>query len=270
MLPPGDRANLAGGYFIPTWTFPGVVSTGPVIFGGRDDGLTIWGRTMGGKLVYAGGAFNGHNRGAALSNDSDKFLYAGRLKYDLWDAEPNPAYYESTTYHGSANILSLGVSYQTQQEGVGTSTAKGNYKAWSMDALFEPKMIAGSGVPTLEANYYKYDLGALDCNSGEPGAPVCVGGTDNFGGLVAGKAMMVSGAYLFPAQVGWGKFQPFVRLQKFDRDVSNTERKATDLGVNYVINGHSARITTQYTKLKDTRLAVQDQKQFYVGVQLLY
>jgi hypothetical protein len=141
-----------------------------------------------------------------------------------------------------------------------------------VDFLFEPKAMGGSGTPTFEAAYYKYNLGGvLDCGSGEPGAPACPGG-DNIGGQVAGKAMLVSGAYLFPGKVGWGQFQPFLRFQKFDRDVSNTDSKATDIGVNYVIKGHNARVTTQYTKLKDTRLAPAptDTRQFYVGVQLQY
>jgi hypothetical protein len=270
MLPPSDRANLDGPFYISAWAYPGVVSNYPNLAVGRDNGALIWGKPAGGKLVYSVGAFNGHNRAATLSNDSDKLLYAGRIVYNFWDPEPNPAYYESSTYYGSNDILSLAFASQYQSDGVGTTAAKGTYKTWSVDGLFEKKS-NGGGVPTIEGAYYKYKLGgALDCGSGEPGAPACPTGADNVGGQVAGKAYMLSGAYLFPGKVGWGQFQPFVRYQKFNREVSSTTNKATDIGVNYVIKGHNARISAVYTKFNDSRLATPSAKQFVVGVQLQY
>jgi hypothetical protein len=73
-------------------------------------------------------------------------------------------------------------------------------------------------------------------------------------------------------KVGWGQFQPFVRYQKFERDLSNTTSKAYDFGVNYIIRGPDAKISLMYTKLDDTRLrpADTDIRRFTLGVQLLF
>ena len=272
MLPPSDRANLYGPFYVTAWAYPGVVSNYPNIAVGRDDGAMIWGKPFGGKLVYSVGAFNGHNRVSGLSNESDNLLFAGRLHFNFLDVEPPPAHYLGGTYFGAKDIFSIGLAGNVQSDGVGTAAKPGDLKIWSIDGLFEKKL-GGGWVPTLEGAYYKYNLdGAVDCNSGEPGSTACPSG-DNTGGQVDGKAYMVSAALLFPTKVGWGQFQPFVRYQKFDRDVSDTRKKATEFGVNYIINGSNAKLSAVYTKFDDDRVAAsskQEWNQFVLGVQLQF
>jgi hypothetical protein len=100
MLPPSDRANLYGPYFAVPWSFPGVASAYPAIFAGRDTGAMVWGRPLEGKLLYAFGAYEGHNKVAGLSAQADKPLYAGRLAFSFLDAEPAPAHYTGGWYGG--------------------------------------------------------------------------------------------------------------------------------------------------------------------------
>ena len=271
MLPPSDRANLAGPFYATAWSYPGVVSNYPNIGVGRDDGAMVWGKPFGGKLVYSFGIFDGHNKAASLSNNSDKVLFAGRLHLNLLDVEPPPAHYLGGTYFGAKDIFSIGLAGQSQSDGAGTAAKSGNLKIWNLDVLFEKKM-AGGFVPTLEGAYYKYDLGgAIDCNSGEPGAVACPS-ADNVGGQVEGKSYMASAALLFPGKVGWGQFQPFIRYQKYERDVSSTTNKATDFGLNYIIKGANAKVSAVYTKREDSRRAPgqTDIDQFVIGVQLQY
>ncbi|MBI1175716.1 MAG: hypothetical protein GC139_10700 [Sideroxydans sp.] len=271
LIPPTDRSNLDGPFYLNAWQFPGVVSAYPTLSIGRDNGILAWGKPMDGKIVYSVGAFTGHNVAAGGSNDGGSLLYAGRVAFNLLDAEPAPAYYTASTYYGSKDILTVALVYQTQKNAVGSSPAlRGDYKSWSTDLLFEKKL-AGDGVVTMEGAYYKYGLGTVDCGSGEPGAAACVAG-NNVGGLVAGKAYLATAAYLFPQQVGVGKFQPFVRLQNFKRDVSQTTNKQSDIGVNYVMDGHNARISAVYSKLSDNRLAAAlvNRNQFVLGYQFQF
>ena len=268
MLPPSDRANLYGPYYAVPWSFPGVASNYPSIFAGRDNGLTVWGKPLGGKLVYAVGAFDGHNKVAGLSGQTDKMAYSGRVAYNFWDAEPAPAYYTGGWY-GSKDILTVGLAGQQQQDGVGTAAAPGKLSVWSADLLLEKKL--GIGVPTFEAAYYKFKLGALDCGSGEPGAPACLAG-ENVGGQVDGKATLLGAAWLFPHASGPGTMQPFLRWQRFERTVSSTSAKQFDLGVNYLIRGPNARLTAQYSKLRDDRAPAprNDVGQVVLGAQLIF
>jgi len=272
VIPPSDRSNLDGPFYLNAWQFPGVVSQYPSLAIGRDNGMLAWGKPMGGKFVYSVGAFTGHNAVAGDSNAAASPLYAGRLVYNFFDPEPAPAYYNASTYYGSNNILTAALVFQHQNDGVGSSpSAAGNYNSWSTDFLYESKE-TGSGVVTVEGAYYKYGLGAVDCGSGEPGSVPCVGTGTNVGGLVAGKAYLATVAYLFPEQIGMGKFQPFVRFQKFNRDVSQTTNKQSDIGVNYVMDGHNSRISAVLSKLEDTRLspALSSRNQFILGYQFQY
>jgi hypothetical protein len=268
VLPPSDRANLASAYYANAFQYPGVVSQYPAIFAGRDDGATVWGRFFEGKLNYGFGVYEGHNNVSGGSNDSDELLYTGRIAYHFFDVEPSPAYYTTNTYYGSNDIFTVGFAFYMQDDGVGTAADRGDYLGWNADVLFEKKLRAG--VLTLEGAYYDYDLdGARDCGDGLPGAVACPSGR-NVGGLVEGQAYLGTIAWLFPAKIGWGQFQPYLRYQLFDRDFGDTENEQVDLGVNYVIAGHNARVTAVYSRLDDEVLANGDRDQFLIGVQLIY
>lgn len=264
MLPPSDRANLDGPYYLSAWYYPGVVSQYPAKFAGRDNGLTVWGRLADKKLTYALGAFRGHNKIAGASNADGNLLYALRLQYNFFDPEPNPAYYTSSTYYGSARVLALAFAGMYQSDGVGSATNKGDYQAWNVDALFEQKL-AGGGVLTLEGAYYDYDTDdKTDVATNFGGA----GPTDNVGGLNQGDGWLAGVAYLIPTKLGWGRLQPHFRYQTFDADLTNVTSKQYDYGVNYVINGHNTRMSLTYSKSEATGAA--DTDRIVLGVQLQF
>jgi hypothetical protein len=247
MLPPSDRANLDGPYFISSWSYPGLVSRYPAKFAGRDDGVTVWGKVFEKKLTYAVGVFNGHNRIRGASNEGDNPLIAGRVAFNFWDVEDNPAYYTSSTYYGGANVLTLAVSAMSQKDGVGTALRKGDFFGWNVDALMEKK-IAGGGAFTLEGAYYDYDTdGVADVSPSFGGA----GYTANVGGLVQGKGYLGSVGFLFPTEVGPGKFQPVFRYQQYDVSLTDQKLKQYDFGVNYILKGHNARLSLEYSHQTD-------------------
>ena len=261
MLPPSDRSNLDGPYYLNTWSFP-MGSQYPAKFAGRDNGATVWGKLADKKLVYAVGAYQGHNRFTGASNQSAQPLYAGRIQFNFWDAEPNPAYYCSSTYYGGKEILALGVASQSQKDGVGTAAKKGDYKGLSVDGLMETK--AGIGWLTVEAAYYKYDTGGVvDFNPPSTAAP-----TANLGGITQGPSNLFSVAYLVSGAVGAGRLQPVVRYQKFDADLAKVVTKRTDAGLNYIIEGHNARISATFSKIKVGNGP--DTNAFILGTQLQF
>lgn len=243
-LPPSDRSNLSGPYYLATWDFP-FVQNYPSIFAGRDDGLAVWGQVGGGKFKYQVGAFQGRN-GVGTSNQSDSLLYAGRLTINLWD--PEPGYYNDSTYYGAKEILAFGLTAQSQSDGVGTALNPGDFNAWSIDALMEKKL--GKDVLSVEGAYYRYDTGVVDPT------------------LIDGDGFFVQVSYLIGAKVGSGKFQPHVRYQTLDETNAGQERKRYDVGVNYIIDGHNARITAIYAKEENGTGSTPDADLFKIGVQL--
>ncbi|EGK72070.1 MAG: hypothetical protein GY848_18295 [Methyloversatilis sp.] len=260
MLPPTDRANMAGPYFANVWEYP-MVSQYPNAFTGRDDGALLWGNVLGGKLLYSFGAFQGKNRGAGLSNDGDTPLYATRIAYSFLD--PELGYYGTNSYFGAKDIFTVGFAYQMQKDGVGTALAKGDYKAWNIDALFETKL-AGGGVVTLEGAYYDYDTdGVVDVAGGN----ILCTNINNCGGATAGDAYLLTAAYLIPTKIGIGQFQPYVRYQEFSPDAGG-KADQWDLGLTYVMAGHNARITGVYSDMESAAGVKTDK--FILGVQLMY
>ena len=243
LLPPSDRSNLDGPYYLSSYNYPGVVSAYPARFAGRDDGVVIWGKLIDKKLVYSAGVFRGHNKIEGASNQGGDPLFAGRVAFNFWDVEDNPGYYESSTYYGTADILTVAVAGMVQKNAVGTVADRGDYKAWNVDALMEKKVLDGGAV-TLEGAYYHYDTdGVIDVGTSFDGAS----STDNVGGITAGKAYLASAGFLFPQVVGIGKFQPVVRFQEFDASILDIKTKQYDASLNYIIKGHNARLSVDYS-----------------------
>jgi hypothetical protein len=258
MLPPSDRANLDGPYYLLAWAYPGVVSAYPNLAVGRDDGVLAWGKVMDKKVVYSVGAFEGRNRAtlnalaAPTSNQSANLLYAGRVAVNFWDPEPAPAYYTGSTYFGAADILTVALAGMKQSDGVGSATVSDDYTAWNMDVLMEKKLSAG--VVTLEGAYYKYDFSEAAATAD--------------GAVAPGKAMLAGAGFLFPTKFGVGQLQPYYRYQKFDADGAFTDSKQHDFGLNYIIDGPNAKISATYTKLE--RTALPDIKMVVAGVQVQF
>ncbi len=225
-LPPSDRSNLSGPYFLNAWVYPGV-HTFPNEYAGRDDGFAYWGQYAGGVVKWQLGFF-----GMPAGGTPDP-RFAGRVTVNLFD--PEPGYYNSSTYYGGKDILAFGATLQHQPAPDEAPDEAAN-TLWSLDALFEKNF--GVGVLDVEGAFY------------------------GFGGADQGTSFFVLGSFMFPEQVGIGNLQPMLRIERLavsEGDVFNSmpvaddaSRLGIDAGLNYIINGHNARLaaTLRYTSIK--------------------
>ena len=247
-LPPSDRANLSGPYYLNGWSFP-IAQRYPAIFAGRDNGIAYWSQTDGGKVKYQFGAFegvDGPNGGADL-------LYTGRLTVNFLD--PEPGYYNSSTYFGSRDILAVGlVSYQQSNAAGTTGIGAGDFSGWSIDALYEKKL-DNDAVLSLEGAFYNYD-------------------SDDMAGATAqGDGSFALVSYLYPEKVGpeklQGQLQPYLRIQQYDDEfaVGSGKTDQVDFGINYIIDGHNARISLQVSDIDDD-IEDKDYHSVSLGLQL--
>ena len=249
VLSPSDRANMAGAYYSLGGGYWQLVASrygaNGGIIAGRDDGVVVWGEVADGRLGYSIGAFEGHTLGIgsltqsqasqAGTSSKDSLMYAGRVQYNFWDREPG--YYGTGNYLGAKDILAIGIAGRYQKNGVLTGDpvtptpgAKGDYTSYNIDFLLEKK-IPGSGAVSFEAAFYDYD-------------------TDNVIASEEGEAYSVAAGYIFQQTVGWGRFQPFVRWQRFNDD-ANIKPKQYDVGLLYVIDGYNAQLSGTYRKTKN-------------------
>ena len=251
MLPATDRSNSDGPYYLSTWDFPflsdGFNAVGKL--GDRDDGVTVWGDV--GAFKYWVGVYEGNDHGAPTATFGDRLLYSARVQYNFMD--PEPGYYLQSTYYGEKKILAVGLVANYQGGGTGAPTG-GNPPAFvtgfgnvAVDFLWEEKMaVLGDGTATVEAAYYYFGRHGF----GETGTPGSLAGPFDVG---AGTGFLFSVAYLIPGKVGWGQFQPHIRYQGFNDSDTSAHNPAPnnvaryDIGVNYVMVGHNARITLVYS-----------------------
>ncbi len=276
LLPPSDRANMDGPFYINVWSYPGIASVYPEQYlDGRDQGATFWGVVANQRLTYAVGGFQGRES-SALNNSgrggSKNLMFTARLNYNFWDTMLDPAYYASSSYYGTKDVLALGLAGMSQKNGVSTNTGvSADYKAWNLDFLLEKKVLDG-GAFTLEGAYYKVDTqNTLDsyCSA--------VNATDCWGGAVAqGTSHLGTVEFLFPQKLGWGKFQPYYRYQDFKPDAVDSglalgqalRSQKNDVGINYVIKGDDERFTVAYEQTN--RAGMPSINAFIVGMQLQF
>ncbi|WP_438019470.1 hypothetical protein WMF18_10505 [Sorangium sp. So ce315] len=250
MIVPSDRSAFSGPWSMGPWNYPGFFEPyappigprqGPL---GRNDGVTVWGKAAGGLFKYYVGAFN-------LHDSSVSPLYTARVNISLLD--PEPAYYQKSTYLGEKSILALGVAGEVQREGSVESLPppaagappgvprKDTFGEVNADLLFE-KNLGAAGTLTLEGAVYKY-----------------FGEFERFD-----YSYFALASYLTPSNVGVGKLQPLVRLQQA-KPKGADPFLLIDAQMGYIIEGHAARVALGYQR---SDLSGEKGNALFLGVQV--
>jgi hypothetical protein len=242
---------------------------------GRDNGITFFGKIHPGgtHFQYVGGIFTGLQSGGNAcnlptlsqasgapvvvtpatyggpcgANQSNQLKYVGRLTWNLLNEEKNPGYYTSGTYYGTAgDILALAVGGEYQNGGAGTAINSAVYGNFTTDVLYEKVLGTNGGVVTVNGEFKRYwaqnlaaftDASSGSINSAGVGsACFCTFAGTSWTGYVL---------YLFPHEFGIGKFQPYGRYTGQNSEFAHV-REEFELGLNYVIAGHNARISTYW------------------------
>ena len=231
-LPPSDRSNLDGPYYLnAAYHFP-ITGFGYLGAGccGRDNGIAVHGDINGGKFKWAYGVFEGIRGGSDID---DNVKHTARIDVALGD--PEPGFYTGSTYFGAKQLATLGVIFHHEKDAAGTAADQGDFTGVGADLLIE-KTIGSGAVLNLEGSYFDWDL---DDKVGT-------------GFLLQGNSYLVLASYLSPNKVSLGgikgQLQPYARYQSFDRDQTNAAANRgtvdrTEAGINYVIDGFNAKIT---------------------------
>ncbi len=227
-LPPSDRANLSGPYFQNAWTYPGNVNAYPSVYAGRDDGVAIWGQINGGQFKWQVGAFD-------MGGGTADPRLAGRITLNLLD--PEPGYYNSSTYYGEKDVLAISgvLQYKSAPDGADDSAEDA---IWNVDALFEDSF-RGAGTLDIEGAFY------------------------GFGGADQGTSFFALASFLIEPKLGMGQLQPMFRVQRAawgDGDTFtafgtpftapegvDATLLTLDAGLHYIISGHNARLAATFS-----------------------
>jgi hypothetical protein len=250
-LVPTERGELNGPYYHAVFDgfrtpfnqadFSGNFGAGGAGVYGRDNGAVFYGKIHPGgtHLQYVASVFTGLQSSAGVGpNQRNSLKYAGRLTWNLLNDESNPGYYTSGTYYGTAgDILALAVGGEYQNDGAGTLVDRSMFGSVVTDLLFEKVLPGNNGVFTVNGEFKRYWAPDLTVASFAPGA--------NCFCMFSGTSWTGYALYLFPQEVGIGRFQPYGRYTGLNSQFGGA-RNEFELGLNYVIAGHNARISTYW------------------------
>ena len=249
MLLPTDRNTLNNAFYTASYSglrdaahsagFSGNFNNGAGLYG-RDNAATIWGKVHPGgmHLLYAFAVSQGLRSG---TNQGSSLMYTGRVQLNLLNDEPMGGYYTAGTYYGTAgDIVAIGISGQHQKDGAGSNnTAWGvsDVTNFSVDAMVEKLLPNNAGVLTFNGQFKRQWARYNGSAFGDPAGCFCV---------FSGHSWSVQALYLIPAKIGVGRFQPYAQYTAINA-LDSANRNEWQGGVNYVIDGHNARVAAFYT-----------------------
>ena len=209
----------------------------------RDIGATLFGSISFNEFVHAKyyvGAYNGIQY---MNHGEDKERVTGRVQLNFFD--PEPGYYNLSTYLGKKKTIALGASIDHQQR-IARDTVTNdniNYIWYSFDAFAD--IPAGPGSATLEAGYTNLDLedstAIRDTASGPP----------KNGKETEGKGFYVQSGYYFEDV----HLQPWALFERWNSDASEDlgSWSAWRVGLSYFFKGHNANIKVGFEQFSAAR-----------------
>lgn len=188
---------------------------------GRDYGVRARGYLAGDHLEYRAGVYQGV-RGSNAAND---LRFGGRLMYSFFTPQVG-LFYRGTSL-GKTRTLSLGTSYETQEE----------YDSVGLDIFFDQPLAGGNGL-VLQADYVNLDGGTF------------------LPALPEQTNLLVEAGFFIAA----AKIQPFVQYatQDFDAPARVDEERLT-VGIARYANGHSNNLKLSVTRIEPDGLDSRDQ-----------
>jgi len=183
-------------------------------FGSRESGLT----------------YTGSN---TLTSDGDitgNTIFEGYFNYELWDSESNKLPYFVGTYLGKKRVLNIGAGFFLHPNGM-FNEVTGEHSGISHFALdvFLDMPAGDGGCLNAYAAFMNYNYG------------------ENYVSRWAG-----TGNVLY-AQVGYRipdtPFMPYVSMQNASYDGFDETVREINMGVNYYILGHHAKLTLEYHQI---------------------
>ena len=188
---------------------------------GKDYGLKDSGLTYNGVL-------NVDSSGEVTGNT----IIEGYFRYNFLDQESTKLPYQVGTYLGKKSVFGIGGGFFIHPNGIYNAQSGGhrNVSHFAVDAFLDiPSGNNGDGINAY-ATFMSFDYG--------PHYVSRWAGT--------GNAVYAQFGYFLKA----AKIMPYVGFQSADYEGLEDRITALDIGLNYFINGHNAKLTLEYHNIK--------------------
>jgi len=205
------------------------------------------------------------NTAVAVDNSGNtKWSKAGYFEYQFLDIESNLLPYKVGTYLGTKKVFNIGAGFYTAPDAtrtsVNTEIQKHDIKLFSGDVFLDVPVGSKKGAITVYSVFYDYDfgpnylrnLGIMNVGTPDPsftGAPALAGAGNLQPTMGSGTIWFTQAGFLIPDSHEKPKvrIQPFGAFTHKNFDALDKASSQFDIGSNFFIDGHHAKITAQYS-----------------------
>ena len=205
-------------------------------------------------------------RVAVDNNGNPKFSKAGYVEYQFLDSESNLLPFKVGSYLGTKKVFNLGAGFYHQKDGTRTSVnsqiEKHDIALYAIDAFADLPLGNAKNKMALSAyaGFYNYNfgpnylrnLGIMNVGSNDPNfiGDKAIAGAGNLQPMIgSGNIYYLQAGLLLPSNAD----KPKIRIQPFagytNKNFKALENSSSqfDIGANWFIDGHHAKLTTQYS-----------------------
>ena len=205
------------------------------------------------------------NTAVAVDNSGNtKWSKAGYFEYQFLDIESNLLPYKVGTYLGTKKVFNIGAGFYTAPDAtrtsVNTEIKKHDIKLFSGDVFLDLPIGSKKGALTVYSVFYDYNfgpnylrnLGIMNVGTLDPsftGSPALAGAGNLQPTMGSGTIWFTQAGFLIPDSHDKPKvrIQPFGSYTHKNFDALDKASSQFDIGSNFFIDGHHAKITTQYS-----------------------
>jgi hypothetical protein len=211
------------------------------------------------------------NPDRAVNIGSDTLAYAGYFEWQFWDEESNLLPYKTSTWLGDRSVFNLGAGFYFQPNASGIlddddRLEKQHHLVLGFDCYLDKPVGQYGAAMTFYGAYYVFDYGdnyfrnVGIMNTGKLGSPdfladqgvePTISGEGNAQPLLGtGEILYLEAGYVLPTWVfadRHGKLQPFAAFTHKNLEHLDDPAFNWDFGLNYLIDGHRAKLTFQYS-----------------------
>lgn len=211
--------------------------------------------------------FASENLAVAVDNNGNpKFSTAGYVEYQFLDQESNLLPYKVGSYLGTKKVFNIGAGFYHNSDATRTSvngnTKKHDISLFSVDAFADIPVGSAKNKMAITAYgvFYNYNfgpnylrnvgimnIGSTDANF--TGNRVLAGAGNSQPTIGTGNIFHLQTGVLLPSQAEKPKIriQPFVAYSHKNFEALEKASNQFDIGANWFIDGHHAKVTTQYS-----------------------
>lgn len=194
---------------------------------------------------------------------NEKAAYSGYFFWQFWDKESNKLPFAVGTYMGAKKILNVGFGFHHHNNATASSIDNGETVRKHAISLFGTDIFCElpvnkdkSTAISLYSVGYKYDfgpgylrnIGIMNAAGGMNGGGMFNGPGNNQPTIGTGSIVYTQLGYALPKFNQGNQFMPYVTHTYKNFEALNEASHQFDLGLNYFINGHNAKITLQYSR----------------------